>query len=116
VDEWFCGGEVDSYAQRIQAARAVSGIPGIRSVENHIRLRPAARTANPDEVRQAIEGALRNAAEQEAVGIQIHVQDSRVILEGKVRSWAEAHDAEEAAWAIPGVQEVENRLLTEVDI
>jgi osmotically-inducible protein OsmY len=33
-----------------------------------------------------------------------------VTLKGKVRSWAERRDAEEAAWAAPGVTKVRNDL------
>jgi osmotically-inducible protein OsmY len=66
--------------------------------------------ASPEEVKRAKEGAFMKSAESDAQGIHILVNDSRVVLEGKVRSWAEAPEAEEVAWALPGTQAVENRL------
>ena len=38
------------------------------------------------------------------------LNNSRVVLEGTVQSPAEASEAENVAWNIPGVVEVENRL------
>ena len=49
-------------------------------------------------------------AERDGRGIRVLLNDSGVVLEGTVRSWAEASEAEDAAWTIPGVVEVVNRL------
>jgi osmotically-inducible protein OsmY len=38
-----------------------------------------------------------------------------VILKGTVRSWAERDEAERAAWLVPGVRDVENRLMVSPD-
>jgi osmotically-inducible protein OsmY len=32
----------------------------------------------------------------------------KVVLSGNVRSWAERHEAERAAWAAPGVSQVDD--------
>jgi osmotically-inducible protein OsmY len=40
----------------------------------------------------------------------VEVNGDKVILSGKVRSFAEQEDAINAAWSAPGVNQVENRL------
>jgi osmotically-inducible protein OsmY len=44
----------------------------------------------------------------DAENIQVEVQGSEIILRGTVRSWAERHEAEKAAWSAPGVTSVKN--------
>jgi BON domain len=46
----------------------------------------------------------------EAAHIKVEVDGNKVILRGDVRSWAERSDAERAAWAAPGVGQVEDNL------
>jgi osmotically-inducible protein OsmY len=36
--------------------------------------------------------------------------DGTVVLNGNVRSWAERQEAERAAWAAPGVSQVDDRI------
>jgi osmotically-inducible protein OsmY len=49
-------------------------------------------------------------AQKDGQGIRVVLDKSRVVFEGTVRSIAESAEAERAAWNIPGVIEVENRL------
>lgn len=46
--------------------------------------------------------------------IHVETRDGRVTLRGIVRSWAERHDAEAAAWSAPGVTKVEDELLVSI--
>jgi osmotically-inducible protein OsmY len=105
-------GEVEDYEQRHKAEQVMSTLPGIKEVTNRIRLRTADGqvTVSPDEIRKRIQDTLVWRAELDGKGIRVLLNNSRVVLEGTVSSWAEASEAENVAWNVPGVVEVENRL------
>jgi osmotically-inducible protein OsmY len=41
----------------------------------------------------------------------VETSDNKVILRGSVHSWDEKEQAEQAAWAAPGVTKVENNVI-----
>jgi osmotically-inducible protein OsmY len=103
-------GEVDHYYQKGEAERIVSTLPGVTGVTNNIRVRPLAHPVKEEEIRKQIEDALVRSAQIDAKNITVEIQGEKAILKGTVRSWAERDEAENAAYAVPGITEVENRL------
>ncbi|MCU1234700.1 MAG: transport-associated protein(predicted periplasmic or secreted lipoprotein) [Candidatus Solibacter sp.] len=103
-------GEADHYSQRQFAERIVSTVPGIASVTNGIRLRMPNGRTDAEEIKRNIAEAFKRGAQLAARGIHARVDRSRIVLEGTVQSRAESSEAEELAWSVPGIQQVENRL------
>jgi osmotically-inducible protein OsmY len=94
--------------QKREAERAVERLSGVKGVTNLIVVKPHPL---PSDLKQQIEKALVRNAETDAKQITIDVQGSKVILRGKVRSYAQKKAAEDTAWLAPGVSEVENRIV-----
>lgn len=100
-------GAVDWQFQKDAAARAVRDLTGVRGVTDGVVIRPSLKAGD---VRDKIEAAFRRSAEIDARRVNVTVQDSKIVLSGNVRSFAERQEAEKAAWAAPGVVQVDDRL------
>jgi osmotically-inducible protein OsmY len=100
-------GQVDWEYQRAAAATVVRDLTGVRGVTNSIAVVPQVTLAD---VKAKIEAALRRSAEVDASRINVAVADGRVTLSGNVHSWLERNEARQAAWAAPGVKEVEDHI------
>jgi osmotically-inducible protein OsmY len=100
-------GTLDWQYQKDAAARAVRDLTGVKGITNNITLQPRVKTID---VRDKIEAAFKRSAEIDARRINVTAADGKVILSGNVHSWAERQEAERAAWAAPGVTQVEDRL------
>ena len=100
-------GTLDWQYQKDAAARTVRDLTGVKGVTNNITVQPRVKTID---VRDKIEAAFKRSAEIDARRINVTATESKVILSGNVHSWAERQEAERAAWAAPGVTQVEDRL------
>jgi osmotically-inducible protein OsmY len=98
-------GKVDWEYQRRAAASVVRDLLGVRGVTNSISIEPH---VNVTDVKSKIEAALKRSAEVDARRINVAVADGKVILSGNVHSWSERNEARHAAWAAPGVKEVDD--------
>jgi len=83
---------------------------GVKGVSNNIHV---ASKIKVEDVKQKIEEAFKRNALLDARGIEVKVDTSTVILKGHVHTWQEHEDAARAAWAAPGVANVENHLALE---
>lgn len=100
-------GEVDYLSQREDAVRVARGLAGVRNVIDKLQVK---ESASASEVHRAIEDALERRAAREAREIKLEVQDGKVVLQGKVHSWAQHDLVVGAARGTRGVRSIEDRL------
>jgi osmotically-inducible protein OsmY len=101
-------GEVEWQYQRAAAEEAIRKLSHITGVSNLIEIAPRAAVSD---IKKKIEEALKRSAEAEARKIRVEVKDGTVTLEGHVDNWSERMAVENAAWSVPGVKRVEDKLV-----
>jgi VCBS repeat-containing protein len=100
-------GQVEWNYQRDSAEEAVRNLEGVVSVYNTITVKSR---VSAGEVKEKIQAALQRQAKADAKAIRVDTSGGTVTLSGHASSWAEAHDAVNAAWGAPGVTAVVNDL------
>ncbi|GAA1646181.1 BON domain-containing protein [Kribbella alba] len=101
-------GTVDWQYQRDEATFVAGNILGVTGVGNEILVGGAGRTISG--VSDAIQKAFKRDAKIDADDLTVAASDGTVTLSGSVRSWSEHDAALAAAWAAPGVTNVNDRL------
>ena len=101
-------GEVDWGYQKYAAEEAVRHLMGVVWLNNQITVKPA---VEPQDIKDKIVSAFQRNALLDSRRIKIETSGGKVILSGSVRSWGERAEAQWAAWAAPGVFEVENDII-----
>ena len=100
-------GEVSWNYQKEAAKSAVKGLIGVKGVNNFIRIKSQIQ---PENLKEKIKNSFLRNASIDAENVKIEITGNKAILKGTVQSWAEKRQAEKAAWAAPGILEVENKL------
>jgi osmotically-inducible protein OsmY len=93
--------------QRDEAEYVAGNIGGVYWIDNQIALKPE---VHADDVDRRIENAFKRDAKLDADAVTVATSDGTVTLSGGVRSWAEHDAALAAAWAAPGVTDVDDRI------
>jgi osmotically-inducible protein OsmY len=103
-------GSVRRDAERREAEEAVQRLVGVKGVTNVMTVEP---TAPPEDLKRHVEEALAHSTGLQRDHIKVEARDGGVVLHGRVRCLAERHEAERAAWGVPGVTDVRDELQVE---
>lgn len=100
-------GTVDFYYQKERAKKAVQDLYGVTFITNNIDVK---RTFTKQEVKNQIVKEFERNARIDANNVRVEVEDSKVILRGKVKNLDEVKEARKAAWSVQGVSNVVDEL------
>jgi osmotically-inducible protein OsmY len=93
--------------QREAAETAIRHLSGVVTVVNFITIKPE---VSAGQVKEKVQAALLRQATSDASSVHVDTSGGKVTLSGHVASWRSMDDAENAAWAAPGVNEVVDKM------
>src|SRR6266545_2473051 len=98
-------GTVGSFRQKREARKAAERVYGVL-----YDVYLTSPTPYAGDVKDSIRKAMKRDAKLDAENIDVETVNGTAVLTGTVRSWAEHDSAVQAAWAAPGVTNVNDRL------
>jgi len=104
-------GTVGGLVQRAEAANTTRRVPGVRDVDDQLRVRPMGVDGHADaDTQAAVLAALIADGGLHAADVDVQVRDGAVTLRGMVELVSQRERAERIAMNTPGVAGVDNRL------
>jgi osmotically-inducible protein OsmY len=102
-------GKVTWAWQRDEAEFVVGNVPSVHDVDNGIEVKSPQPKAG--DVKDSIKKAFKRTAKLDADDLMVNTNNGTVTVAGTVSSWFEHDAAMSAAWAAPGVTNVEDDIL-----
>ena len=104
-------GSVEYQFEREEAETVASKVSGVTSIDDKITLLPPGPSA--DDVKHSIKKALERNAKLDASDLDVESSHGTITLSGVVDSWANHDAAVAAAWAAPGVTNVNDNIVVD---
>ena len=101
-------GEVDWAYQAADLEQFVRKLTGVKGLSNHVAVRSGVAV---EDLKTSIRQALRRNADFDARHIDVDVDGHNVTLTGRVKAWSERLAARYACLIVPGVRQVNDRLV-----
>ena len=104
-------GIVSEYFHKSLAQETVSGLPGVKSVDNKLEVKGAAPTANSDAwLRDKVKVALLFHRSVSSAATTVDVKDGVVLLRGEAASRSQRELTTEYAKDVEGIKDVKNEM------
>lgn len=100
-------GNVEWEHQREAAEQYVRMLGGVKDVVNALAIH---HRVNANDISETLLAAFERDAQLEARRITVSVDDGKVRLGGRVKSWREREEARRAAWSVTGVYDVDDHI------
>ena len=108
----FLEGYVNSYAAKLAASRDAYLVPGVKHVENNLKVKLTGESTPPgdDDISRKIRDSMKWNVKLDATDVRVSTHEGVVTLQGQVSSFWEKFEAEDIASHTLGVTGVTNQL------